>query len=86
MNNKPHIGHLIQAELKKQGKSTTWLSAQIGYSREHMYKIFRNEYIYTDTLLKISLILKHDFFKYYSNYLHQQKRNVMFFEQKIDDI
>ncbi len=73
MDNKPHIGHLIKSELKHQGRSITWLSAQIGYSREHMYKIFRNEYIYTDLLLKISQILQHDFFKEYSNYLDNQK-------------
>ncbi len=73
MEQKPHIGNLIKNELKNQGRSITWLSSQIGYSREHMYKLFRNEYIYTDLLLKISQILKHDFFKYYSSYLEDKE-------------
>ncbi len=72
MNEKLHIGNLIKTELKNQGRSITWLSAQIGYSRVHIYKILHNEWIYTDLLLKICIVLQYDFFKHYSNYLNSK--------------
>ena len=58
-----HIGLLIKAELARQGRSITWLAQQIGCTRENLYKIMRRNWIYTDTLFKISDALDHDFFK-----------------------
>ena len=72
MNEKQHIGKLIKTELKNQGRSITWLSAQIGYSRVNIYKILQKEWIYTDLLLKISIVLQYDFFKHYSDYLNSK--------------
>lgn len=72
MNEKQHIGNLIKTELKNQGRSITWLSAQIGYSRVNIYKILQKEWIYTDLLLKISIVLQYDFFKHYSDYLNSK--------------
>lgn len=63
------IGELIKKELKKQGRSVTWLAAELGYSRGHLYRLFAKNWIYTDLLYKISRMLKHDFFKYYSEEL-----------------
>ena len=68
-----HIGHLIKAELRKQGRSITWLAAQLGYSRQNMYKLFERKWIYTDLLLKICGILDHDFFKCSSEYWTSQR-------------
>ena len=65
----PHIGHLIKEELARQGRSVTWLAKQLHCSRQNMYGIFANPWIYTDTLLKISGILDFDFFKAYCDYL-----------------
>lgn len=69
MDNEPHIGHIIKQELRRQGRTITWLATQLGYSRQNMYKLFERNWIYTDLLLKISGIMDCDFFKYYSKYL-----------------
>ena len=69
----PHIGHLIKEELARQGRSTLWLSKQIGCTRQNMYYLLNRGFIYTDLLLKISDVLDRDFFKYYSDYLKTRK-------------
>ena len=74
MNEEPHIGKLIKAELARQGRSITWLATQLGYSRQHVYKLFRRKWIYTDLLLKICDLLNYDFFKCYSDCLRERKK------------
>jgi hypothetical protein len=74
MNEEPHIGKLIKAELARQGRSITWLAAQLNYSRQYMYKLFRRKWIYTDLLLKISDLLDYDFFKCFSDYKNSKKQ------------
>lgn len=69
MDNEPHIGHIIKQELRRQGRTITWLASQLGYSRQNMYKLFERKWIYTDLLLKISDIMGYDFFKCYSEYI-----------------
>ena len=69
----PHIGHLIKAELQRQGRTITWLASQLNYSRQHMYYLFAHSFIYSDLLLKISEILDYDFFACYTEYLSQKK-------------
>ena len=64
----PHIGRLIKKELARQGRSTLWLSKQIGCTRQNMYYLLNRSFIYTDLLLKISDVLDYDFFKCYSDY------------------
>jgi lambda repressor-like predicted transcriptional regulator len=76
MNEEPHIGKLIKAELARQGRSITWLATQLGYSRQYMYKIFRRKWIYTDLLLKISDLLDYDFFRCYSEYRNVKKQQL----------
>lgn len=75
MDNEPHIGHIIKQELRRQGRTITWLAIQLGYSRQNMYKLFERNWIYTDLLLKISDIMDYDFFKCYSEYLCHKKNN-----------
>ena len=69
----PHIGRLIKEELKRQGRTITWLASQLNYSRQHMYYLLAHSFIYSDLLLRISEILGHDFFAYYSEYLVNRK-------------
>ena len=69
----PHIGRLIKEELKRQGRTITWLASQLNYSRQHMYYLLDHSFIYSDLLLRISEILGHDFFAYYSEYLANRK-------------
>lgn len=73
MQVEPHIGHLIKAELRKQGRTITWLASQLGYSRQNMYKLFERKWIYSDLLLQISVIMDYDFFKCYSGYLSSRR-------------
>lgn len=70
----PNIGKIIKEVLAKQGRSITWLAQQLGTTRNLVYKMFDRPIIYTDRLLQISELLDYDFFKYYSDYLEEQKK------------
>ena len=74
MNEEPHIGRLIKAELARKGYSITWLAEQLGYSRQNAYKIFSRPWIYTDLLLKICDLLDYDFFKCYSEWWNNKEK------------
>lgn len=62
-----HIGNIIKKEFDAQGLSASWFAKQLCCDRTNIYSIFKRESIDTILLVKISTILKHDFFKYYSN-------------------
>ena len=68
-----HIGQIIRQELENQGRSVVWLAKQMSYSRTNIYKIFDRPSIDADVLLRISLVLGVDFFKYYSAELKNKK-------------
>ena len=72
-NEEFHLGKLIKAELMRQGRSITWLAAQINCSRENLYQLFRNPWIHTETLFKIGQALDYDFFRQCSEYQNIQK-------------
>ena len=58
-----HFGHMIQAELKRQGRTVTWFARAIHCDRTNAYKIFANSHIDTELLLRISRVLDHNFFQ-----------------------
>lgn len=60
-----HIGHEIEAELHRQERSVTWFANKLFCDRTNIYKIFKRDSIDSDLLLRISLILKHNFFLLY---------------------
>ena len=62
-----HIGNIIKEKFDEQGLSVSWFAKELCCDRTNIYSIFKRESIDTALLVKISLILKHDFFKYYSN-------------------
>ena len=64
-----HIGQLIKQEMDKQGKTVSWLARELSYCRTNVYNIYDKKSIDTDLLLRISILLKHDFFASYSNEL-----------------
>ena len=70
---KPHVGNVIKAKLKEQGRTVTWLAKQLSFTRENLYNIFNKEYISTNLLLRISEILGYDFFNDFSQYLNKKK-------------
>lgn len=61
-----HIGHLIQAQLKADQRSVGWLAREIHCSRNHVYKIFKKSSLDTDLLLRISMSMQFNFFRYYT--------------------
>ncbi|MBO6024364.1 MAG: XRE family transcriptional regulator [Bacteroidales bacterium] len=75
MNEEPHIVKLIKAELARQGRSITWLAAQLGCTRQNAYKIFNRPWIYTDLLLKISDLLDYDFFQCFTDWRKERKKD-----------
>lgn len=68
------IGERIKQELKKQGKTSVWLSKQLGCHRTNVYKIYSRATIDTGMLLHISKLLGYDFFKLYSEQLASAKQ------------
>lgn len=69
MNELPHIGEAIRAELKRQGRSNVWLAQQLSCNPRTISKIFHKRYIDTYQLWQISKALNHDFFHLYSELL-----------------
>lgn len=61
-----HIGEIIRLTVKQQGLTTVWLARQLSCSRTNVYKIYAQYSLDTNTLRRISIILKTDFFALYS--------------------
>lgn len=62
-----HIGGKIKKVFKKRGMTVSELGRRINKSRENVYSIFRRKTVDTGLLQKISEVLEHDFFHYYSS-------------------
>ena len=69
MDELPHIGERIRAELKRQGRSNVWLAQQLSCNPRTISKIFHKHYIDTYQLWQISKALDCDFFQLYSESL-----------------
>lgn len=57
-----HVGDFIKKEMVRQGRRVSWLANQLGCHRNNVYLIYSRSWIDTETLMKISAILQHDFF------------------------
>ncbi|MBQ3738958.1 MAG: helix-turn-helix domain-containing protein [Bacteroidales bacterium] len=57
------IGQMIKDELKKQGRSASWLAKRIYCERTNVYKLFKRKSLDLEQLMQISRILDHDFLK-----------------------
>lgn len=64
-NSNVHIGKQIEQEVRRQRLSVQWLADQLCYERSNIYRIFRTKSIDTETLYKISILLKYNFFELY---------------------
>jgi hypothetical protein len=64
-----HIGKRIKEILGESRFSVIEFAAKINRTRDVVYKIFAKESIDTALLQKISQVLEHDFFSYYSQAL-----------------
>ena len=56
-----HIGQRIHDELKRQGRTVSWLARQLCVERTSLYYTFRQNSIDTELLLRISSLLGHNF-------------------------
>lgn len=61
-----HIGQLIEQELRQQGRTVSWFARNLYCERANVYHIFKRQSIDTELLLRISKLLNHDFFSYYT--------------------
>lgn len=71
-----HIGKVIEKVLRDQGKTVTWLARSLYCDRTNVYKIFQRESVDSEMLYRISKILSHDFFKYYSKELEEDTEEI----------
>lgn len=67
-----HIGNEIRETLENRSIGVSDFARKIGLSRNVVYNIFERESINTELLYRISKVLKHDFFKYYSKDLKKK--------------
>lgn len=58
-----HVGTMVKRELKAQGRSVVWLARTIKKERSSIYKIFERNSLDVALLIRISLVLDHDFFQ-----------------------
>lgn len=70
---KVHIGKKIKEVVEKSHYSVSEFAKLINLTRDGAYKVFGKEIIDTDQLNKISRVLNHDFFKYFSQELSTVK-------------
>ena len=76
MYNEIHIGKLIQRKLKEQERSGAWLARKLFTDPSNVSKIIRKQHIDTELLMRISLVLNFDFFKYLSESYQTNQRNM----------
>lgn len=71
-----HIGKVIEKVLRDQGKTVTWFARSLYCDRTNVHKIFQRESVDSEMLYRISKILSHDFFKYYSKELEEDTEEI----------
>lgn len=69
------IGEMIHEELDKQERTVTWLARKLNCNRQNIYDIFKRTTIDTELLMRISLVLQVDFFKYISKEYEKKLSN-----------
>ena len=57
------IGRRIREELRRQGRTVSWLARQLCMERTNLYYAFRQNSIDVELLLRISFFLNYDFFQ-----------------------
>ena len=66
------IGELVRKKMKERERKTDWLAKKINCHRNNIYKIYRQEHIHPELLLRISIILNHNFFSHYFDYVEEK--------------
>lgn len=68
-----HIGQQIEKIFREQGRKVSWFADKLCCDRRNVYKIFERESIDTALLVRISIVLDHDFLKDLSDKLKENK-------------
>jgi len=76
------IGSIIRHHCKSHNIKNKDLAKMLGITNDGVYKMFSSTNFKTEGLLKVSRMLKHDFFRYYQNHLEP---NVYGEKQKLHD-
>jgi len=71
------IGLAVRQKMDEYGTSVAWLARQVGCDKGNLHKQLHNKHIYPELLLKISIVLKTDFFTCYSDYLRDNPKNLI---------
>jgi plasmid maintenance system antidote protein VapI len=69
MTSKLHIGKIISEQLAEKNISNRDIAKQLDIPESIFSLMLKNHDLGCNILFKISKILDHDFFQYYSNYL-----------------
>lgn len=78
-----HIGKVIEKILRDQGRTVAWFARSLYCDRTNVYKIFQRESVDSEMLYRISKILSHDFFKYYSQELEvESEKDLVNFKEE----
>ncbi|GHT01112.1 hypothetical protein AGMMS49525_01020 [Bacteroidia bacterium] len=60
------IEKLVQQQLTAEGRNVTWLCEKLHWQRKKYYRFLFNGLIEVHELQKISILLNHDFVRYFS--------------------
>lgn len=58
----PAIGELIKRELSRQERTVVWFANRLSCDRTNVYRIFSKRSLDTELLVRISIVLSHNFF------------------------
>jgi hypothetical protein len=67
------IGHKIKEVFDTRNMKLTDFADELGTVRQNVYRIFKKRHVDTGLLLKISQVLNHNFFQYYTDKPHSQE-------------
>ena len=67
-----HTGKLIQNKMEEEGRKADWLAKKINCHRNNIYRIYQQEHIHPELLVRISILLKFNFFTHYFDYINEQ--------------
>lgn len=61
--NSIHVGRMVVGEMLRQEKKASWLAREVNRERSSVYKMFARNSLDVEMLIRISVLLHHDFFK-----------------------
>lgn len=65
-----HMGKLIRAELDRQEHSVSWFARKVQTEYSNCFYIFKRQFVDVDLLMKISVVLQHNFFIEMADYMN----------------